>query len=153
MNALICRMIGKVAVITGGARGIGAATAKLFAENGAYVVIADMLDELGAILADSIGARYIHCDVAKEDDVESAIQLAITWKGELDILFNNAGIGGPKGSITSLDMEQVKHLISVNLLGNVHGLNSQACSASHVEMPYKRFHYMHVKALQALWEG
>ncbi|MBA0792885.1 hypothetical protein Gohar_017345 [Gossypium harknessii] len=58
------------------------------------------------MLADSIGARYIHCDVAKESDVESAIQLAITWKGKLDILFSNAGIGGTASSITSLDMEQ-----------------------------------------------
>lgn len=115
-------MIGKVAVITGGARGIGAATAKLFAENGAYVVIGDILDELGAVLADSIGARYIHCDVSKESDVETAIQLAISWKGKLDILFSNAGIGGNSGSITSLDMEQVKHLTSINLLGNVHGI-------------------------------
>ncbi|EOY01226.1 hypothetical protein QQP08_007412 [Theobroma cacao] len=120
------RLIGKVAVITGGARGIGAAAAKLFAENGAYVVIADILDELGAMLAESIGARYIHCDVAKEDDVESAIQLALTWKGQLDILFSNAGIGGPAGSITSIDMEQVKHLISINLLGNVHGIKHAA---------------------------
>ncbi|KAK8370186.1 hypothetical protein V6Z12_A01G161000 [Gossypium hirsutum] len=111
-------MIGKVAVVTGGARGIGAATAKLFAENGAYVVIADILDEAGTMLANSIGARYIHCDVAKESDVESAIQLAITWKGKLDILFSNAGIGGTASSITSLDMEQVKHLVSINLLGN-----------------------------------
>ncbi|GMI87466.1 TAPETUM1, TAPETUM 1 [Hibiscus trionum] len=119
-------MIGKVAVITGGARGIGAATARLFAENGACVVIADILDESGTVLAESIGARYIHCDVSKESDVESAIQLAITWKGKLDILFSNAGIGGTASSITNLDMEKVKHLISINLLGNVHAIKHAA---------------------------
>ncbi|KAH1040483.1 hypothetical protein J1N35_042226 [Gossypium stocksii] len=70
----------------------------------------------GTMLADSIGPCYTHCDVAKESDVESAIQLAITWKSKLDILFSNAGIGGIARSITSLDMEQVKHLIAVNLL-------------------------------------
>ncbi|KAE8710113.1 Short-chain dehydrogenase reductase ATA1 [Hibiscus syriacus] len=120
------RMIGKVAVITGGARGIGAATAKLFAENGASVVIADVLDESGTILAESIGARYVHCDVSKESDVESAIQLAITWKGKLDVLFSNTGIGGTASSITDLDMEQAKHLISINLLGNVHAIKHAA---------------------------
>ncbi|MBA0782152.1 hypothetical protein Gotri_003015 [Gossypium trilobum] len=78
------------------------------------------------MLADSIGACYIHCDVAKESDVESAIQLAITWKGKLDILFSNAGIGGIASSITSLDMEQVKHLISINLPGKVHAIKHAA---------------------------
>ncbi|KAG8500261.1 hypothetical protein CXB51_004393 [Gossypium anomalum] len=80
------------------------------------------VDLEGTLLADSIGACYIHCDVAKESEVESAIQLAITWKGKLDILFSNAGIGGIASSITSLDMEQVKHLISINLVGKVHAI-------------------------------
>ncbi|KAL1361063.1 hypothetical protein HN51_006431 [Arachis hypogaea] len=116
------RLVNKVAVITGGARGIGAATAKLFAENGAHVVIADVLDDLGASLAQSIGGRFIHCDVSKEQDVESAINLAISWKGQLHIMFNNAGIAGVDGSITSLDMEDVKHLLSINLNGTIHGI-------------------------------
>lgn len=119
-------MIGKVAVITGGARGIGAATAKVFAQNGAYVIIADIIDELGATLAELIGGRYIHCNVAEEADVESAVQLALTWKGRLDIMFNNAGIGGPGGSITNLDMDQVKPLLSVNLYGVLHGMKHAA---------------------------
>lgn len=115
-------MAGKVAVITGGARGIGAATAKVFVQNGAHVIIADILDDLGATLADSIGGRYIHCDVTKESDVESAVELALKWKGQLDIMFNNAGISGPTGgSITSLDMDKVKNLLSVNVLGILHG--------------------------------
>lgn len=84
----------KVAIVTGGARGIGAATAKLFAENGAHVIVADVLDELGASLAESINGCYIHCDVSQETDVESAVQLAISWKGKLNIMFNNAGISG-----------------------------------------------------------
>ncbi|KAK7854744.1 short-chain dehydrogenase reductase ATA1 [Quercus suber] len=120
------RLMGKVAVITGGARGIGAATAKLLAQNGAYVVIADLLDELGANLANSIGGRYIHCDVSKEADVESAVKLALTWKGGLDIMFNNAGIGDAGGSITNLDMDQVKYLVSINVYGNLHGMKYAA---------------------------
>lgn len=118
--------MGKVAVITGGARGIGAATAKIFAQNGAYVVIADILDDLGETLADSIGGRYIHCDVAEEAEVASAIQLALTWKGSLDIMFNNEGIAGPGGSITNLNMEQVKYLVSVNVHGIIHGMKYAA---------------------------
>ncbi|KAL1322944.1 hypothetical protein HN51_067950 [Arachis hypogaea] len=120
------RLMDKVAVITGGARGIGAATAKLFAENGAHVVIADVLDDLGASLAQSIGGRFIHCDVSKEEDVESAINLALSWKGHVDIMLNNAGIGAIDGSITSLDMEHVKHLLSINLNGTIHGIKHAA---------------------------
>ncbi|KAL1361058.1 hypothetical protein HN51_006427 [Arachis hypogaea] len=120
------RLMDKVAVITGGARGIGAATAKLFAENGAHVVIADVLDDLGASLAESIVGRFIHCDVSKEEDVESAINLALSWKGHVDIMLNNAGIGAIDGSITSLDMEHVKHLLSINLNGTIHGIKHAA---------------------------
>lgn len=111
-----------MALITGGARGIGGATAQLFAKNGAYVVIADILDDLGAKLADSIGGRYIHCDVSKEEDVESAVQLALTWKGKLNILFANAGIGGPAGSIINLKMEEVASLLGINLFGIIHAI-------------------------------
>ncbi|KAM5566560.1 short-chain dehydrogenase reductase ATA1 [Rosa sericea] len=122
------KLVNKVAVITGGARGIGAAVAKLFARNGAHVVIADILDDLGAALADSIGARYIHCDVSKEADVESAIELALRWTGQLDIMFNNAGISGPSGSITSLDMGKVQQLLSVNTFGCLHGIKYAAAA-------------------------
>ncbi|KAL8500626.1 hypothetical protein ACS0TY_020271 [Phlomoides rotata] len=120
------RLLGKVAVITGGARGIGAATAELFAENGAHVVIADILDEQGAKLAESIGGRYSHCDVSIEQDVERAIHLAVDWKGRLDIMFNNAGIAGPEGSITNLRMEQLMALLEINLNGVVHGIKHAA---------------------------
>nr|GMD27145.1 short-chain dehydrogenase reductase ATA1 [Ipomoea batatas] len=117
---------GKVAVITGGARGIGAETAKLLAGNGVDVIIADILDELGAPLAESIGGRYVHCDVSKESDVESAVKLAIEWRGKLDIMFNNAGIAGPGGSIADLQMDQLGSLLAINLNGVVHGIKHAA---------------------------
>ncbi|KAF6174595.1 hypothetical protein GIB67_006247 [Kingdonia uniflora] len=120
------RLKGKVAIITGGARGIGAATAELFALNGAHVIIADILDELGPPMADSIGGRYIHCDVSQESDVESAVQLALTWKGRLDIMFNNAGVMGPSGSIVNLNMDKMKDLLAVNVSGIVHGIKHAA---------------------------
>ncbi|KZV21798.1 hypothetical protein F511_02956 [Dorcoceras hygrometricum] len=119
-------LLGKVAVITGGARGIGAATAKLFSDNGAHVVIADILDDLGTVVADSIKGRYTHCDVSKESDVENAIDIAVKWKGRLDIMFNNAGISGPEGSITNLNMDQMMTLVAINLNGVVHGIKHAA---------------------------
>ena len=118
--------MGKVAIITGGARGIGAATAKLFADHGAHVIIADVLDNLGVSLAGSIGGRYIHCNVAEEDDMESAVQLALTWKGQVDIMFNNASIVGSDGSIANLNMAKVKALLEVNVKGNMHGIKHAA---------------------------
>ncbi|XP_073142152.1 short-chain dehydrogenase reductase ATA1 isoform X2 [Henckelia pumila] len=120
------RLYGKVAVITGGARGIGAATARLFSDNGAHVVIADILDDLGTELADAIQGKYTHCDVSKESDVEQAIHLAVQWKGRLDIIFNNAGISGPEGSITNLEMDQMMTLLAINLNGIVHGIKHAA---------------------------
>ncbi|PWA51696.1 glucose/ribitol dehydrogenase [Artemisia annua] len=120
------RLINKVAVVTGGSRGIGGATAKLLAEHGAHVIIADVLDELGTSLANSINGLFVHCDVSVESDVEAAIQLAITWKGKLDILFNNAGIGDIGGSITTLDMKRVSKLVEVNINGVVHGIKHAA---------------------------
>lgn len=115
-----------MAIITGGARGIGAATAKIFAQNGADVVIADIIDDLGASLANSIGGRYIHCNVKNETEVESAVNLALTWKGKLDIMFNNAGVPGQDGSIINIDMDQVNQLVSVNVNGILHGIKHAA---------------------------
>ncbi|KAL5721672.1 Short-chain dehydrogenase reductase Ata1 [Ranunculus cassubicifolius] len=120
------KLEGKVAIITGGARGIGAGTAKLFAENGAHVIIADIIDDLGLLLANSIGGRYVHCDVARESDVESAVDLAVTWKGRLDIIFNNAGTTGPTGSIMNLDMKKFADLLAINVGGIVHGIKHGA---------------------------
>lgn len=96
------------------------------AENGAHVIIADILDELGAKLADFIGGRYVHCDVSKEYDVEHAIQFALKWKGRIDIMFNNAGIAGPEGSITNLKMDDLRALVDINLNGIVHGIKHAA---------------------------
>ncbi|KAI3946172.1 hypothetical protein MKW98_008765 [Papaver atlanticum] len=120
------RLKSKVAIITGGARGIGAATAKLFALNGAEVIIADILDDLGPALAASIGGCYIHCDVTKESDVESAVNLALTRKGRLDIMFNNAGVSGANGSITTADMDAIKDIMAVNICGIIHGIKHAA---------------------------
>ena len=91
------RVAGKVALISGGAGGIGAATAKLLAEEGAAVVIADLLEDEGrateAMIAESGGkAMFVNLDVASEDSWDNAVRAAVSSFGKLDILVNNAGV-------------------------------------------------------------
>lgn len=101
------QLVGRVAVITGAASGMGLATAQRFVAEGAKVVIADFNAEGGAEAAAELGqsARSTRCDVSVEDDVAAAIDLAIEAFGRLDIVFNNAGIGGAFGPITELDVD------------------------------------------------
>lgn len=100
------RLDGKVAVITGGSSGIGAATVRLFAREGARIVIADILDDYGQALAEEIGdnAVYKHTNVVIEDDIQAAVNLAVEKFGKLDCMFNNAGIGGVSGPVQDTDM-------------------------------------------------
>ena len=93
------RVAGKVALISGGAGGIGAATAKLLASEGAAVVIADLLEDEGrateALIAESGGkALFVNLDVTSEESWKNAVQAAVSSFGKLDILVNNAGISG-----------------------------------------------------------
>ncbi|XP_016544488.2 LOW QUALITY PROTEIN: secoisolariciresinol dehydrogenase-like [Capsicum annuum] len=90
------RLEGKVAMVTGGASGIGEAIAKLFYEHGAKVVVADVQDELGNSVCKDLGGSsnsiFIHCDVTNEDHVQEAVDRTITTFGKLDIMICNAGI-------------------------------------------------------------
>jgi NAD(P)-dependent dehydrogenase (short-subunit alcohol dehydrogenase family) len=101
------RLTGKVAVITGAASGIGAETARLFAREGARVVIADMQAKKGQAIADELGDQGVFCqvDVRIEEDIANMINLAMDQWGRLDILYNNAGFGGALGPIESTSME------------------------------------------------
>ncbi|XP_059627765.1 secoisolariciresinol dehydrogenase-like [Cornus florida] len=93
------RLEGKVALITGGSAGIGSYTAKLFCQHGAKVMIADIQDDLGHSICKDLGpthASFVHCDVTNEMDVKNAIDKSVAKHGKLDIMFNNAGIGGIK---------------------------------------------------------
>lgn len=87
---------GKVAIITGGAHGIGRGTAEIFAEEGARVVIADRDEAAGEALAHAIGgaARFKRTDVARKDELEALVDFALAEFGDLDVLFNNAGMPG-----------------------------------------------------------
>ncbi len=91
------RVDGKVALISGGARNIGGASARLLVAEGAKVVIGDLLDEEGEALAAELGdaARYVHLDVTKDEDWRAAVAHTVSEFGKLDVLFNNAGVMVP----------------------------------------------------------
>lgn len=112
------RLEGKVALITGGARGQGAAEARLFVAEGAKVVIADILDDQGQQLAAELGeaAVYQRLDVTSPDDWAAAVAAAQECYGRLDVLVNNAGIL-VCGTIESLPLESYRRVVEVNQVG------------------------------------
>ncbi|XP_016493612.1 short-chain dehydrogenase reductase 3b-like [Nicotiana tabacum] len=113
------RLEGKVAVITGAASGIGEATARLFVEHGARVVIADIQDELGLQVVASIGtdkASYRHCDVTDEKQVEETVAYAVEKYGTLDIMFSNVGTLN-FCSVLDMDMTAFDKTMAVNVRG------------------------------------
>ncbi|PIA51622.1 hypothetical protein AQUCO_01100463v1 [Aquilegia coerulea] len=116
------RFEGKVAVITGGASGIGASTAKLFARHGAKVVIADIQDDLGSLICkENQDIEFIHCDVSQENDVKNLVDTTMAKYGRLDIMFSNAGIAGigfTGFEIGTCDINDFKKVIDVNLFGS-----------------------------------
>jgi NAD(P)-dependent dehydrogenase (short-subunit alcohol dehydrogenase family) len=111
------RVAGKVVAITGAASGLGEATARLMAAEGAHVVLADIQDERGEGLAAELGggARYVHCDVTSEADVAGVADTAVREHGRLDCLFNNAGIIGAHGGIDEIPLEEYEFTMAVLL--------------------------------------
>ena len=110
------RLDSKVAVITGAASGIGLASARRFAAEGAKVVVADLLEHEGTVLAKEIGGSYCHVDVADERSVEHLYETAAATYGGIDVLFNNAGISPPEDdSILTTGLEAWKRVQDVNL--------------------------------------
>ncbi|XP_028767579.1 short-chain dehydrogenase reductase 2a-like [Neltuma alba] len=125
------RLEGKVAIVTGGARGIGEATVRLFVKQGAKVVIADVEDALGSLLAEALSpsATFFHCDVSSEDDVESLVKSTISRYGQLDIIFNNAGMLGNQSknkSIVNFDSDEFDRVMRVNVKGVALGIKHAA---------------------------
>ncbi|KAL9227756.1 hypothetical protein vseg_003407 [Gypsophila vaccaria] len=125
------RLEGKVAIVTGGAGGIGEATVRLFANQGAKVVIADVTDALGTTLANSLSpafVTYVHCDVTVEDDVEKLVSTTMSRYGKVDIFFNNAGILGQqkRKSIMDFDGDEFDGIMGVNVKGMALGTKHAA---------------------------
>lgn len=119
---------GKVAVITGAASGMGLATAERFVAEGARVIIADLNVEAGRAAAETLGdrTRFTRCDVSVEDDVASAVALATDAFGRLDVMFNNAGIGGAFGPITELEVDDWDATFAVLVRGVFLGIKHAA---------------------------
>ena len=117
------RVAGKVALISGGARGMGASHARHLVEEGAKVVIGDVLDDEGKALADEIGesARYVHLDVTQPDQWDAAVATATGEFGRLNVLVNNAGIVA-LGQLRNFDLAKWQKVIDVNLTGTFLGM-------------------------------
>ena len=118
------RLDGKVALITGGASGIGLGTVELFVAEGAQVVAADIQDEKGAMLEKRFPGQvaYAHCDVTSEAEIEAALQKAKTEFGGLDILFNNAGISDRMTSIGEITADGWSWIFDILVRGPALGM-------------------------------
>lgn len=114
----------KVATITGGASGIGAATCRAFVREGARVVIADVLDQDGESLAADLGdaAVFVHTDVTSEPDVAAAVAAATDHFGRLDCLFNNAGAGGTDADVGDVEPGPLESTVALLFNGVVFGM-------------------------------
>ncbi|WP_243059186.1 SDR family oxidoreductase [Nocardioides sp. SR21] len=119
------RVEGKVALISGGARNIGGASARMLVAEGAKVVIGDLLDEEGAALAEELGenARYVHLDVTQDADWRAAVELTVAEFGTLNVLFNNAGIFNG-GMLQRYKQALWQEMLDVNLTGPFLGMRA-----------------------------
>ena len=119
---------GKVAIVTGGAGGIGQATAALLVDEGARVVIGDVDAARGRAVAESMGdaAAFTETDVSDADQVQALVDLAVDRFGGLDIMFNNAGIGSALKRFLTDDLDDFSRIMSVDLFGVIVGAQRAA---------------------------
>jgi 3alpha(or 20beta)-hydroxysteroid dehydrogenase len=120
------RLDGKVALITGGARGMGKSHARYFVAEGARVVIGDVLDERGEAVAAKLGpdaCRYVHHDVTSENEWAAAVRATVDAFGRLDVLVNNAGVLSP-ATIAEMPLADFRRVLDVNLVGCWLGIKS-----------------------------
>ncbi len=114
---------GKVALVTGGARGMGAAHVRLFVQEGARVVFGDVLEEEGKALAEETGAVFVRHDVTRPEEWANAVATATGTYGKLDVLVNNAGILRFR-RIADMTLEEFERVLDVNLKGTWLGVKS-----------------------------
>ena len=122
------RLENKVVAITGAASGFGEAAAIRFVAEGARVVLGDIQEDAGQKVADSLGdaARFVSCNVTSEDEVANLIDTAVSEFGQLDVMYNNAGIVGAAGPIASTVTEEWKFTIDILLNGVYYGCKHAA---------------------------
>jgi len=119
------RLDDKVAIITGGARGQGAAEGELFAREGARVVLTDILDEIGEKQATAIGGQFLHHDVTDEAAWQQVVDSVIKSHGRVDVLVNNAGIF-QADSVTGTSLADWERMIAINQTGVFLGMRTVA---------------------------
>lgn len=118
------RLQGKVAIVTGGASGIGRGAVELFCREGAQVVAADVQDDKGARLVDELGSSvsYFRADVGEEREVEALVADTVKRHGRLDCMFNNAGVPGPRGPIADTPIDEAEAAFQVLFWSVVFGM-------------------------------
>ena len=115
------KLDGKVALVTGGAKGMGASHCAALAAEGASVVVCDVLDEQGSTVAKEIGGIYLHLDVTSESDWTAAVAATQKAYGPIDILINNAGVVG-LGRVDTTELDEWNRIIGINLTGTFLGI-------------------------------
>lgn len=145
------RLHDQVAIITGGASGIGEGTVRKYAAEGARVVIADVQEGRGSQLAEELGPQtaFLRTDVSEESQVAAAVDLAMSRWGRLDVIFNNAGFGGVSGPIDELDMAGYDQAMNVLLRGVFLG----AKHAAKVMKPARRGVILNTASIAGLQAG
>jgi NAD(P)-dependent dehydrogenase (short-subunit alcohol dehydrogenase family) len=130
------RIAGASAIVTGGASGLGAATARRLAAAGSQVVVIDLQDELGDAIASEIGGAFVHADVTRADQVRAAVDAAVEM-GPLRVLVNCAGIGPPQRTLnrdgTPHDLGDFTKVLTINLIGTFNCIRLAAAAMAGTE--------------------
>ncbi|XP_023767687.1 xanthoxin dehydrogenase [Lactuca sativa] len=146
------RLLGKVALVTGGATGIGESIVRLFHKHGAKVCVVDIKDDLGQHLCETLGptTRFIHADVAIEYDLSRAVDFSVSNFGTLDIMVNNAGISGPPcPDIREFPISTFEQIFNVNTKGTFIGMKH----AARIMIPLKKGSIVNISSVASVTGG